>query len=74
MAVIEGGQIITGRAIEGSTSRRYAITGAPVAGTTLAGVIAPGEFVQDVTTEDLYEYTEPAGAPTYTRIDTVAGA
>lgn len=74
MAVIEGGTIITGGAIEGSVSRRYAISGAPVAGTTLAGVIAPGEFVQDVTTEDLYEYTEPSGVATFTRIDTVAGA
>lgn len=74
MAVIEGGTIVTGNAIAGSTTRRYAISGAPTAGTTLAGTIAAGEFVQDVDTGDLYEYTEPAAVPTFTRIDTVDGA
>lgn len=72
MSVIEGGTIVTGNRIEGSKTRRYTIEGAPTAGTTLAGTIAIGEFVQDVTTGDLYEYTEPSGTPTYTRIDTVA--
>ena len=71
MAVIEGGNIITGNQIEGSSKRPYAITGVPVAGTTLDGTIAVGEFVQDVATGHLYEYTEPAGTPTFTRIDTV---
>ena len=70
MAVIEGGNIITGNRIEGSARRPYAITGAPVAGTTLSGTIQVGDFVQDVATGNLYEYTEPAGTPTVTRIDT----
>lgn len=70
MAVIEGGNIITGNQIEGSARRPFAITGAPVAGTTLAGTVAVGDFVQDVATGNLYEYTEPAAVPTFTRIDT----
>lgn len=69
MAVIEGGNIITGNQIEGSARRPYAVSGAPVAGTTLDGTIAVGEFVQDVDTGNLYEYTEPASTPTFTRID-----
>lgn len=71
MAVIEEGTIITGNAIEGSTSRRYAGSGAPTGGTTLSGTIAVGDFYEDVDTGNLYEYTEPTGTPTYTRIDTV---
>lgn len=71
MAVIEGGNIITGNQIEGSARRPFAITGAPVAGTTLDGTVAVGDFVQDVATGNLYEYTEPTGTPTFTRIDTV---
>lgn len=74
MAVIEGGTIIPGNTIAGAATRRYAINDAPVAGTTLAGVIAAGEFVQDVSTGDLYEYTAPSGTATFTRIDTVDGA
>lgn len=71
MAVIEGGNIITGNQIPGSARRPFAISGAPVAGTTLDGIIAVGDFVQDVDTGNLYEYTEPTGTPTFTRIDTV---
>lgn len=71
MAVIEGGNIITGNRIEGSARRNYAITGAPVAGTTLVGTIEVGDFLQDVATGNLYEYTEPAAVATFTRIDTV---
>jgi hypothetical protein len=75
VAIIEGGNIIHGGVVmPGTVTRRYGITGAPVAGTTLAGIIAPGEFVQDVDTKNLYEYSEPSGVATFTRIDTVDGA
>lgn len=70
MAVIEGGNIITGNQIPGSARRPYAVSGAPVAGTTLAGTVAVGDLVQDVDTGNVYEYTEPTGTPTFTRIDT----
>lgn len=71
MAVIEGGNIIPDGSAPGTKTRRYTVHGAPVAGTTLAGTVKVGDFVQDVDTGDLYEYTEPTGTPTYTRIDTV---
>jgi hypothetical protein len=71
MSVIQGGNIITGNAIAGSTQRIYAVTGVPVAGTTLAGTVVAGDFVQNVSTGFLYEYTAPGGVPTFTRIDTV---
>ena len=71
MAVIEGGNIITGNAIEGSTQRVYAVSGEPTAGTTLDGTLVVGDLVQDVDTGNLYEYTEPDETPTFTRIDTV---
>lgn len=71
MAVIQGGNIIPANSSPGTETRRYTISGAPVAGTTLDGTIAVGEFVQDVDTGHLYEYTEPSGTPTFTRIDTV---
>lgn len=71
MAVIEEGNIIPDGSSPGTKTRRYTISGAPVGGTTLAGTIQVGEFVQDVDTGDLYEYTEPTGTPTFSRIDTV---
>lgn len=71
MAVIQGGSIIPDNSSPGTKTRRYTISGAPVAGTTLAGIVQVGEFVQDVDTGNLYEYTEPTGTPTFTRIDTV---
>lgn len=73
MAVIEGGNVIiqADKQTPGSVTRRYSSSGAPVAGTTYDGIIQPGEFVEDVTTGNLYEYTEPGGTPTFTRIDTV---
>lgn len=71
MAVIEGGNIITGNAIDGSAQRVYAVTGVPTAGTTLDGTLVPGDFVQNVATGFLYEYTEPTETPTFTRIDTI---
>lgn len=69
MAVIEGGNIIPDGSSPGTETRRYTVSGAPVAGTTLDGIVQVGEFVQDVDTGDLYEYTEPSGTPTFTRID-----
>lgn len=69
MAVIEGGNIITGNQIEGSARRPYTGTGAPVGGTTLDGTIVAGDFYQDVATGFLYEFTD---VDTFTRIDTVA--
>lgn len=71
MAVIEGGNIIPDGSSPGTKTRRYTVSGEPVAGTTLDGIIQVGEFVQDVDNGNLYEYTEPDETPTYTRIDTV---
>lgn len=72
MAIITGGNVITGgKTIEGSVARPYVGSGAPVAGTTLAGVIAAGGFYQDAANGFLYEYTAPGAVPTFTRIDTV---
>lgn len=72
MAVIEGGNvIINNQQTPGSVTRRYVSSGAPTAGTTYDGIIQPGEFVEDVDTGALYEYTEPSGVPTFTQIDTV---
>lgn len=73
MAVIVGGNVIqqAGNQTPGSMTRRYATNGAPVAGTSYAGIIQPGEFVEDMDTGNLYEYTEPAGTPTFTRVDAV---
>lgn len=73
MAVIDGGNVIEneGHQTEGSRTRRYPFNGVPTAGTTYDGIIEVGQFVEDVTTGDLYEYTEPTGTPTFTRIDTV---
>jgi hypothetical protein len=72
MAVITGGNIIRNgaRQIEGSKPRMYPWAGVP-AGTTYAGLVAVGDLVVDVTTGNVYEYTEPAAVPTMTRRDTV---
>ncbi len=73
MAVIEGGIVVSGGVVNyGSPGARTFFTnGAPVAGTDYAGQIAVGDFCIDVDTGNLYEYTEPAAVPTFTRIDTV---
>ena len=72
MAVIEGGNVITGGVVMPTTGPRiYKGTGAPVAGTTYAGKVAAGDLYLDVANSNVYEYTEPASTPTYTRIDTV---
>lgn len=73
MAVISGGNVIEneGHQTPGTVPRRYPNEGAPTGGTTYDGIIQVGEVVVDTTTGDLYEYTEPSGTPTFTRIDTV---
>lgn len=72
MAVIQGGNIIkNNKQIEGSKPRMLPWSGVPVGATTYAGLIAVGDLVVDVTTGNVYEYTEPTGTPTYTRRDTV---
>lgn len=70
MAVIEGGNVITGGTILPGTIRFLRGNGAPVAGTTYAGTVTVGDLYVDVTTNNVYEYTEPLGTPTFTRIDT----
>lgn len=70
MAVITGGTIIkNNRQIEGSKPRMLPWVGAP-SGPAYAG-LAAGDLVVDVTTGNVYEYTEPTGTPTFTRVDTV---
>lgn len=72
MAVIQDGNVIDGGVVMPTTGpRAYKGTGAPVAGTTYAGVVSVGDLYIDVATNNIYEYTEPTGTPTYTRIDTV---
>lgn len=72
MAVIEGGNIITGGVVMPQTGpRAYKGTGAPVAGTTYDGKIAVGDLYIDMANSNVYEYTEPAAVKTFTRIDTV---
>lgn len=71
MAVITGGKILKGGVVAPGTIRRpYPVSGAPT-GSTLAGTVAVGDFVQDVNNGNLYEYTEPGAVPTFTRRDTV---
>ena len=72
MAVIEGGTVITGGVVMETTGPRTLYgNGAPTAGTTYNGTVQVGDLYVDVVTGNVYEYTEPAGTPTYTRIDTV---
>lgn len=72
MAVIEGGNVITGGVtIEGAATRPYAHTGVPatpIASTVLAHLSA-GDLVIDVDTGNIYEYT--TGPEAFTRVDTV---
>lgn len=70
MPIIEGGTVIPANPAGGEKPRTYYGSGAPVAGTTYADVIQVGEFYVDTVTGNLYEYTEPASTPTFTRIDT----
>lgn len=70
MAVISGGNVIHGgnvmpgpRIVHGH--------GAPVAGTTYVGRRSIGDLYVDHDNGQVYEYTEPAGTPTFTRRDTI---
>lgn len=72
MAVISGGNVITGGVVMPQTGPRILRgSGAPVAGTTYVGFRSVGDLYVDVDTSNVYEYTEPAAVPTFTRIDTV---
>lgn len=68
MPIIEGGTIVPANPAGGEKTRKYSVNSAPVAGTTLSGVIQVGELVEDVVNGNLYEYTEPGGVPTFTQI------
>lgn len=71
MAVITGGNVIRGGVIlVGSGPRKLHGTGAPT-GSTYSGVVAVGDLYIDQANDNVYEYTEPAAVPTFTRIDTV---
>jgi hypothetical protein len=72
MAVISGGNVITGGVVMPNTGPRVLRgSGAPVAGTTYSGTVAAGDLYVDDANNNVYEYTAPGGTPTYTRIDTV---
>lgn len=71
MPVIKDGIIVQDNSAAGTKPRTLYGNGAPVAGTTYDGTIQVGQFYVDVDTGNLYEYTEPAAVPTFTRIDTV---
>ncbi len=66
MAVIEGGNVI-----EGSTLvRTYTNAGAPVTGTTLAGIAEKGALLTDSTNAVLYINTGTKTSPTWTVVGT----
>ena len=70
MAVIEGGNVITGGVVMPQTGPRvFKGTGAPVAGTTYAGKLSAGDLYVDVDNNNVYEFT--TGPDTFTRRDTV---
>jgi hypothetical protein len=70
MAVISGGNVIHGGVVMESTGPRVLRgSGAPVAGTTYAGLLAAGDLYIDVANNNVYEYT--TGPAAFTRIDTV---
>lgn len=72
MAVIEGGSVIEQTTpMETTSPRIFRTVGAPVAGTDYDGIIQVGDLCVDTTNGNVYEYTEPAAVPTFTRIDTV---
>lgn len=72
MAVISGGNVITGGVVMPQSGPRILRgTGAPVAGSTYVGRRSAGDLYVDDANNNVYEYTEPAGTPTFTRIDTV---
>lgn len=69
MAVIEGGNVITGGVVMPQTGPRvYRGTGAPTGGVTYDGKIVNGDLYVDVANSNVYEFTD---TDTFTRIDTV---
>lgn len=73
MAVISGGNVITGGVVMSQTGPRILRgSGAPVGGTTYVGFRTVGDLYIDDVNNNVYEYTEPGAVPTFTRIDTVA--
>jgi len=66
MGLIEPGRVIEGSGL--GTPLRNA--GAPVNGTTYAGVIAPGGLLIDTTNKFLYQNTGTTAAPAYTKVGT----
>lgn len=70
MAVIEGGNVITGgNVMPGTGPRVLRGSGAPVVGTTYAGLLSAGDLYVDVANDNVYEYT--TGPNAFTRRDTV---
>lgn len=71
MAIITGGNIITGNTSEGSAPQSFYVRGEPDPDGELAGTVSVGDLAIDVDSGHVYEYTEPGSTPTFTRIDTV---
>lgn len=70
MAVISGGNVITGGVVmPGTGPRIFKGHGAPVAGTTYAGKPADGDLYIDLDNNNVYEFT--TGPDAFTRRDTV---
>lgn len=70
MAVISGGNVITGGVVmPGTGPRIFRGSGAPVAGTTYAGLLSAGDLYFDVDNNNVYEFT--TGPDAFTRRDTV---
>lgn len=70
MAVISGGNVITGGVVmPGTGPRIFRGSGAPVAGTTYAGKLSAGDLYVDVDNNNVYEFT--TGPDAFTRRDTI---
>jgi len=70
MAVIEGGNVITGGVVMPQSGPRiFKGTGAPVAGTIYAGKLTAGDLYVDVANNNVYEFT--TGPDAFTRRDTI---
>lgn len=70
MAVISGGNVITGGVVmPGTGPRIFRGSGAPVAGTTYAGKLSAGDLYIDDANNNVYEFT--TGPDAFTRVDTV---
>lgn len=73
MAVISGGNVITGGVVMPGTGPRIMRGHGAPTGTTYNNITRTvGDLYTDMDNGHVYEYTEPAAVPTFTRIDTVA--